>query len=168
VNNNSQTGETSRRGFVKKLFFGFGALIAAEVAAVIFSFAGKSRKRRSDSESARYFEAGTVDDFAANSVTPFRAGRFYLVRQADGGFLALSIVCPHLGCSVNWKEKEGGFVCPCHASRFDLRGAVLNPPAARPLDSFPVKIENNVVKVNTAGVIKRKSMPAIQAVYPES
>jgi Rieske Fe-S protein len=41
-------------------------------------------------------------------------------------------VCPHLGCLVKLSE-EGGFICPCHDSRFDAEGQVLNGPATQPL-----------------------------------
>ena len=40
-------------------------------------------------------------------------------------------------------------MCPCHASSFDITGDVLSPPAPRPLDIFPVRIENDIVKVDT-------------------
>ena len=163
----NDTGK-SRRNFLKKLFIGFGALIAAEAAALFLSFVGKSKKEELNAKNAKYLPVGKIEDFQVSSVTPFRAGRFYLVRLADGGFLALSIVCPHLGCSVSWNEKEGDFVCPCHASKFNINGAVLNPPAARPLDTYPVRIENKVVQVSTSEAIKRKSISTIPVVYPES
>jgi cytochrome b6-f complex iron-sulfur subunit len=72
------------------------------------------------------YYAGIVDDFPPGSVTPFNAGRFYLVRQQDGGFLALYRKCTHLGCAVPWNPAEGRFVCPCHASAFEMDGQVIN------------------------------------------
>ena len=65
-----------------------------------------------------------------------------------GGFLALARRCTHLGCTVPWVEDEDRFVCPCHASAFDITGDVLSPPAPRPLDIFAVRIENDIVKVD--------------------
>ncbi|RKZ05488.1 Rieske (2Fe-2S) protein, partial [bacterium] len=86
-------------------------------------------------------------DFEPGSVTAFPAGKFYLVRLEQGGFLALYRECTHLGCTVPWSEKEQKFLCPCHASAFDIRGDVLSAPAPRPLDWLPVRIENGIVKV---------------------
>jgi cytochrome b6-f complex iron-sulfur subunit len=88
-----------------------------------------------------------VDLFPTGSVTPFPQGKFYLARLPDGGFLALSKNCTHLGCSLPWDEKKQEFVCPCHGSAFDIRGEVQQPPAPRALDLFPVSIENNVVRI---------------------
>jgi len=97
-------------------------------------------------------------------VTAFREGRFYLVRLEDGGFLALHRKCTHLGCTVPWIPEEGRFACPCHASAFDLRGDVLNPPALRALDLFPVRIENGIVKVDTAAPVRRTVFDPSQVV----
>jgi len=57
---------------------------------------------------------------------------------------------------VPWVEKEKKFICPCHASAFDITGSVIQSPAARALDLFPVTVENNMVKVDTGKRIKRR------------
>lgn len=62
--------------------------------------------------------------------------------------IALSSVCPHKGCNVDWKETE--FVCPCHASKFTPEGAVIEGPAKEPLATYEAKIDGNNVLVKTA------------------
>ena len=109
--------------------------------------------------------AGPVGDFTPASVRPFPAGRFYLVRLADGGFLAVASRCTHLGCTVPWNGKDQVFPCPCHASTFDMRGDVLSPPAPRALDLFRVTIEGGIVKVDTSRRIERPRFEPGQVTY---
>jgi Rieske Fe-S protein len=51
-------------------------------------------------------------------------------RDADGTLTRLTAICPHLGCVVEWNPTESTWDCPCHGSRFDTRGEVLNGPAS--------------------------------------
>jgi cytochrome b6-f complex iron-sulfur subunit len=108
--------------------------------------------------------AGPVDRFEPGSVTAFAEGKFYLTRLDDGGFLALHRKCTHLGCSVPWKADEQRFACPCHASAFDIRGDVVNAPAPRALDLFPVSIRDGVVRVDTGQAIRRQAFESDQVV----
>jgi cytochrome b6-f complex iron-sulfur subunit len=108
--------------------------------------------------------AGGVDDFAPGSVTAFPSGRFYLVRLDDGGFLAVHRECTHLGCTVPWRAESGRFECPCHASVFDITGEVLGPPAIRPLDLLPVRLENGIVKVDIGRRIRRSTFDPSQVI----
>ena len=107
---------------------------------------------------------GRIEDFEPGSVTAFPAGKFYLARLEEGGFLALHRECTHLGCTVPWSRAEGLFVCPCHASTFDIAGRVLGAPAPRPLDLLQVRIENGVVKVATGRRIRRTEFRPDQVV----
>ena len=152
----------SRRGFLAKAWRLLGLAAAAEAVLVAGAFLWPRRNR--PREGARLLEAGPVSDFTPSSVTPFPAARFYLVRLADGGFLALSSTCSHLECSVPWNEKEKTFPCPCHGSVFDLTGDVKSPPAPRPLDLLPVSIEGGIVRVDTARKVKRERFEPSQVV----
>jgi len=111
------------------------------------------------------FVVGPIDDFEPGSVTAFPAGKFYLVRLDDGGFLALDRTCTHLGCTVPWRSEEGRFTCPCHASTFDITGDVLGPPAPRPLDRYLVRIENDIVKVDLSRRVRRSAFSPSQVVH---
>jgi len=55
-------------------------------------------------------------------------------KDPQGKVCKFSAVCPHLGCLVHWNRQEKSWDCPCHGSRFDKAGKVLNGPANRPLD----------------------------------
>jgi glycine/D-amino acid oxidase-like deaminating enzyme/nitrite reductase/ring-hydroxylating ferredoxin subunit len=69
----------------------------------------------------------------AGSVIRRGAKMVAVYRDADGALHEHSAVCTHLGCIVNWNELEKSWDCPCHGSRFDPHGAVLNGPAMDPL-----------------------------------
>ena len=46
-----------------------------------------------------------------------------------GQFRCVIIRCPHLGCQLEWNPDEKSWDCPCHGSRFDFRGNLINNPA---------------------------------------
>jgi cytochrome b6-f complex iron-sulfur subunit len=138
----------SRRAFLKKWWMGLGILAGAEFLGVVTGFLFSGKGKNKETEAKKLIETGPVDSFKPNSVTPFRGGRFFLARLEDGGFIAISLRCTHLGCSINWEEDKKRFICPCHASAFNIKGDVLNPPAPKALDYYPVIIENGVVKVD--------------------
>ncbi len=51
---------------------------------------------------------------------------------------AISRICPHLGCRVNYSNEDEDLVCPCHGSRFTTDGKLLKGPADKNLPSLPV------------------------------
>jgi len=64
-----------------------------------------------------------------------------LLLHAQNGFSAISLVCTHLGCTV--ESKSEGFACPCHGSRFDPQGNVTRDPANKPLRSLRVEVTSD-------------------------
>jgi cytochrome b6-f complex iron-sulfur subunit len=57
--------------------------------------------------------------------------------HTKSGYSALSLVCTHLGCTV--EQSADGFACPCHGSRFDSQGNVVHGPANKQLHALRVK-----------------------------
>src|SRR3954467_1556979 len=55
-------------------------------------------------------------------------------RDEDGTLHAVSAVCTHLGCQVLWNSAERSWDCPCHGSRFDVTGHVIQGPAVKDLE----------------------------------
>ena len=60
-------------------------------------------------------------------------------RDRKGSLHRCSAVCPHLGCVVHWNNLEKVWDCPCHGSRFDAHGHVINGPAISDLQSLDVQ-----------------------------
>lgn len=156
---------TTRRSFLGRIWLWLGGLAILEGAWISTAIL-RPRKPAARADRDEIVVAGPVDRFEVGTVTAFPAGKFYLSRIEDGGFLALSRRCTHLGCTVPWVAEEGRFICPCHASSFDLRGEVLSPPAPRALDFHPVRIENGVVKVDTATTVARLAFAPSQVTRP--
>lgn len=50
-------------------------------------------------------------------------------KDDDGTVFIVSIKCPHLGCQLEWNPEEKTWDCPCHGSRFDYKGNVIDNPA---------------------------------------
>jgi Rieske Fe-S protein len=60
-----------------------------------------------------------------------RAGAF---RDAKGNLHVVDTTCTHMGCELNWNTAEHSWDCPCHGSRFDVDGNVIEGPALRALN----------------------------------
>jgi cytochrome b6-f complex iron-sulfur subunit len=152
IRNQSERTNTSRRSF---LGFAWGLSLFA-----LFGQAGIALLRffKPRSESGAFGSrvvAGQVDEFQPGTVSHIQKGRFYISRLEDGGLLALWQRCTHLGCTVPWREDEERFHCPCHSSIFDSQGEVVSGPAPRPLDMFPIEIQDSQVIVDTGNPIQR-------------
>ena len=97
----------------------------------------------------------TVDNLAEGEALDFTSptgAKVVIARQGSGtaaaDFLALSSVCPHLGCRVHWESQNDRFFCPCHNGAFDREGKpVSGPPQAanQSLVRFPLKVENGLL-----------------------
>ena len=73
----------------------------------------------------------SVEEIAKDSGAVMRRGasKVAVYRDATGALHEKSAVCPHLGCIVQWNPAEKTWDCPCHGSRFDKFGTVINGPA---------------------------------------
>ncbi len=63
----------------------------------------------------------------------------FILFSSKESLWAVSRSCTHLGCRLNYKEKDNLLECPCHQSRFSTRGELLNGPAKKPLTRYPVE-----------------------------
>jgi len=153
----------SRRDFLNLAWSAAGALAVTELSFVGLRFLSP---RATDGEFGGEFNLGAYDGYPIGTVTPVEVGRFYLVRLEDGGFLSIYRRCTHLGCAVPFDQASGQFVCPCHGSVFTNDGEVLNQPAPRPLDLFPITInETGELIVDTGSPIERDHASPEHIVY---
>ncbi len=71
------------------------------------------------------------------------AGSIWLRKVGDGPILAFNSICPHLGCSVDYRRAQNDFFCPCHTSSFALDGVKTNEIPPRDMDSLEVSMRTN-------------------------
>jgi cytochrome b6-f complex iron-sulfur subunit len=74
-------------------------------------------------------------------------GLSVLVLRTPEGLRAFSLVCTHLGCTVQWQADKKEFYCPCHDGRFDEFGDVVAGPPPIPLEQIPVRVAGETVTV---------------------
>lgn len=126
----------SRRTFLQRLIVGACGLLGLQATAITARFAiapvSYGPPRRRVLGPAAHFSGG-----APHFVE--EAGVF--VTRDEHGFAAMSATCTHLGCTVREEAAGGGFVCPCHGSRYDDDGNVLGGPAPEALPFLRLEVD---------------------------
>ena len=86
--------------------------------------------------------AGNLASLKPNSGVIFKFGSKpgLLVRTPEGDVRALSAVCTHLSCTVQYKADTSEIWCACHNGVYDLGGNVVSGPPPRPLEEFKVNL----------------------------
>ena len=156
----------SRRGFLTKLWIGLGIAAFLQILAAT-TLSLLSGRKRSTTDQDQIIEVGQLSDFPPGSVTFIAHGHLYLCHLNDGGFLAISRKCTHLGCAVPWIAERKQFECPCHASVFDITGSVLKSPAPRALDIYAISFKRNQVTINIGNPIRRTTFNTEQLAHPQ-
>jgi menaquinol-cytochrome c reductase iron-sulfur subunit len=72
----------------------------------------------------------------------------YVTKDDSGQARVLSAICPHLGCSVQWVNGKGSFVCPCHGATFTPGGACTGGPSPRAMDALDTAVQNGRLVVH--------------------
>jgi cytochrome b6-f complex iron-sulfur subunit len=68
-----------------------------------------------------------------------------VIRTSATAVIALSAICTHSGCSMDFDASRALLTCPCHGSEFDETGAVKVGPARRALAVYTATLANNVI-----------------------
>ena len=94
--------------------------------------------------------ASKVGDLKPNSSKIFRFGSRpgLLLLTAQGEYRALSAVCTHLGCTVQYRSDSQQIWCACHNGMYDLTGRNISGPPPRPLEAFDVHVRGAEVVVS--------------------
>ena len=133
-----------RRKFLGICLGGLAALAAAAVSFPVFRYLAPLSGKETTGKvtipekdvpegDAKFFE------YAGSSAV--------LIRKKGGELIAISAVCTHLGCIVQWEKDKQTFLCPCHAGRFTPEGAVISGPPPKPLTKIPFVVNNGAITV---------------------
>lgn len=145
--------EDERRGFLSSLgmltglFSGYG---------MFATMAGRYLFPSHGSQKAWLF-VKDLGGFGVGESLNYRspAGQSIVVtRLADNGdagdFIALSSVCPHLGCQVHWEGQNKRFFCPCHNGAFNAEGKPTEGPpetANQSLAQYDLQVEHGLLYI---------------------
>jgi Rieske Fe-S protein len=146
--------EVSRRGFLRTAIWAVGALMASiyAIPGLLYLLAPALKKVEAES----WIPLGPAAKVEPGVPTLFRATvrreigwivneeqlTVYVLTEDGRSYIALSNVCTHLGCRVRWVQDQQEYFCPCHNGVFDKAGLVVSGPPPRPLDQYPVKVED--------------------------
>jgi Rieske Fe-S protein len=149
-----ESADVSRRGFLRTAIWAAGAVIASVYAipGLAYLLAPALQKVREES----WIPLGPAAKVEPGVPTLFRADvrrqtgwivneeqlTVYVLTEDGRSYIALSNICTHLGCRVRWVEDQEEYFCPCHNGVFDKAGLVVSGPPPRPLDQYPVKVED--------------------------
>lgn len=126
-----------------------GSSVVASLAAVLYPVLKFVLPPLSAELDADTVVAARADELAPNSAKVFRFGNRpgLLVRLADGSYRALSAVCTHLNCTVQYRSREHDIWCACHNGVYDLQGRTVSGPPPRPLEEYDVHVRGEEVVV---------------------
>lgn len=140
----------TRKKFINALLSigSLGSITAAGYPIISYLFPPKAGEAKVNS-----IKAGKVGDFPLNSAKILKFGRqpLILVRTQDDEFHALSAVCTHLECIVQFKKDTEQIWCACHNGIYDLRGRNISGPPPRPLEEYVVSVVNDEIVITKAG-----------------
>jgi len=93
--------------------------------------------------------AAKVGELKPNGYKIFRFGSrpALLLMTADGEYRALSAVCTHLSCTVQYRPDLREIWCACHNGLYDLNGRNISGPPPRPLEAFTARVRSDEIIV---------------------
>lgn len=144
----SEPERPDRRDFLTRV--GVGACAAAAVGSGLVTLDFLEPKVLFEPPTT--FRAGDPGDYPEGTIRFNKEKKAYVV-GGPGGVFALSAVCTHLGCITRFLSDQNIIACPCHGSRFDLEGNVVEGPAPRPLPWLQVATDPSGLLVVDTGIV---------------
>lgn len=133
-----------RRSFLKGVLSFLGAVTSASFIYPLFRYLVPP----SGAETAgtlviakREIPLGDAREIVLNSVPAI------VLNRPGKGLIAVSRVCTHLGCLVQYDKENKRLLCPCHAGIYDLEGNIVSGPPPKPLPKLPLRVEGETIVI---------------------
>ena len=149
-----------RRGFMTKITVAVGALVGTVMAipfvsAMVDPVIRKKGTTWREIGQLSEFNVGETRIVSFRNASPYKweskisYSAAYVRREENDKLTAFSVNCAHLGCPVRWVPKSELFLCPCHGGVYYKDGSRASGPPPRGLYTYPVRIQNNKVEIET-------------------
>jgi cytochrome b6-f complex iron-sulfur subunit len=146
-------GEITRRVFIRAGLTVVGAGWAAALGYPLYQYLASPAKKAAAEAAVKDVTLEGADKLPAGSAMMFKfAGRpAVLIHLDDGSWSALSAVCTHLGCTVEYEKDKKRIHCACHGGVYDPKtGRNVSGPPPKPLRKFDVAVTEGKVVVSRA------------------
>lgn len=136
--------DKGRRSFLGICLAGIATMAAGAFAWPVFRYLGP--RSQSKSQVRVVINEADVAEGQAKFFE-FGGSAAVLIRKKGGELVALSAVCTHLGCIVQWEKEKQGFICPCHAGHYTADGTVISGPPPKPLQRISFSVADGNITV---------------------
>lgn len=138
-----------RRNFLGKTVGGIGAVVAAGALYPVVKFIiPPAEKEVKDQDE---IVVGKASEVPPDSGKIFQFNKDKVIVVNNGGKLsAVSAVCTHLGCLVQWKADENLIYCACHGARYEDNGQIISGPQPLPLAPYNVRVDGDDLIISKA------------------
>jgi cytochrome b6-f complex iron-sulfur subunit len=137
-----------RRSFLTLIVAGFGAILTAATLYPVVRFILPPAKQKKEETN---LVVGKTSEVPPNSgkIVVFN-GQKLLITNVGGEFKAISAICTHLQCIVQWKKDEQLVWCACHNAKYNTDGEKLSGPQPAGLGKFVIKIQDDNLVISRA------------------
>ena len=141
--------QPERRDFLGRTITGFSLAV---LGFILYPVARFLKQPAAAGGNVKRVVAAKTDELANDSAKIFQFGNGtgILIRKPQGDYCALSAVCTHLSCTVQYVPGENYILCACHNGKYDLNGQVISGPPPRPLDKYNVNEQGDDIVVTRA------------------
>ncbi|HTI98338.1 MAG TPA: Rieske (2Fe-2S) protein [Dongiaceae bacterium] len=143
----------SRRSFVRVALGGAGLCYAAAIGYPVYRYLASPVEKSAAEAAVTEVTLKDAQKIPTGSVLMFKFGSkpTMLIHHPDGTWIALTAVCTHLGCTVQYQPENNIIHCACHGGTYDPNtGANISGPPPKPLLRYNVAVTDTGVVVSRA------------------